>query len=78
MTATPETQNPVSSPICLAMSVPDAARATGRSRSRMFELIRTGVIRARKDGGSTIITTDELARWLLSLPERQTVTRSAA
>lgn len=57
-------------PIVLALSVPDAARAAARSRARMFELIRDGAIKAKKDGASTIITIDELQRWLSSLPER--------
>jgi excisionase family DNA binding protein len=62
----------------LAMSVPDAARAVGRSRSRMFKLLRSGAIRARKDGGSTLIELSELSRWLSSLPERADDARNVA
>lgn len=36
----------------LALSVPAAARATGRSRARMFELVKHGAIKA-KPGHST-------------------------
>lgn len=54
----------------LAMSVPAAARATGRSRARMFELVKVGAIKAKKEGASTLITVEELKRWLDSLTER--------
>lgn len=67
---TPQKQNvPIRIPV-LALSVPAAGMATGRSRARMFELIRSGQIKAKKDGASTIITVDELNRWLSTLPER--------
>lgn len=52
----------------LAMTPTQAATAAGRSRSRIYELIREGRIAARKDGVSTLVETSELSRWIKSLP----------
>lgn len=52
----------------LALKPNEAAIATGRSRSRIYELLSSGEIRAVKDGASTLIPTTELARWLATLP----------
>jgi excisionase family DNA binding protein len=48
----------------------EAAQSTGFSRTRIFRAIRDGELIARKDGKATVIETDELLRWLRSLPER--------
>jgi len=48
----------------------EAAESTGFSRTRIFQAIRAGEITARKDGKATVIETDELLRWLRSLPAR--------
>jgi excisionase family DNA binding protein len=48
----------------------EAAESTGFSRTRIFQAIRDGEITARKDGKATVIETDELLRWLRSLPTR--------
>jgi excisionase family DNA binding protein len=48
----------------------EAAESTGFSRTRIFQAIRKAELTARKDGKSTIIETDELLRWLRSLPTR--------
>jgi len=47
--------------------IPDIA---GVSRTRIFAAIRAKEITARKAGRSTIVETNELARWLRSLPTR--------
>lgn len=59
-------------PLPLAMSVPDAGRAVGLSRSRMFELVREGAIPVRKCGKRSVILTADLTTWLESLPCRTT------
>jgi excisionase family DNA binding protein len=46
----------------------EAAAATGRTRTRIFKAIKDKELTARKDGRSTLIETDELARWVRSLP----------
>jgi excisionase family DNA binding protein len=48
----------------------EAASSTGFSRTRIFQAIRDGQMTAIKDGKSTVIETDELLRWLRSLPKR--------
>ena len=48
----------------------EAAESTGFSRTRIFQAIREGELTARKDGKATVIKTDEILRWLRSLPTR--------
>lgn len=45
-----------------------AAIAAGRTRTRIFGAIKSGELKARKDGKATIIEHDELMRWVRSLP----------
>ena len=52
----------------IAVTIEDAPRAVGVSRTRIFEAIRNNEIAARKAGRSTIIEIDELRRWVRSLP----------
>ena len=47
-----------------------AAESTGFSRTRIFQAIRDEELTARKDGKATVIETEELLRWLRSLPIR--------
>lgn len=44
----------------LAVRVPEAVRLTGLSRSRVYELMRSGDIEFIKVGGSTLIPYDAL------------------
>jgi excisionase family DNA binding protein len=48
----------------------EAAESTGFSKSRIFQAIRSGELTARKDGKATVIETQEVLRWLRSLPTR--------
>jgi hypothetical protein len=54
----------------IAYSIEDAPQAVGVSRTRIFEAVRKSELTARKAGRSTIIETDELKRWVRSLPTR--------
>jgi excisionase family DNA binding protein len=54
----------------IAYSIEDAPQAVGVSRTRIFEAVRKNELTARKAGRSTIIETDELKRWVRSLPTR--------
>jgi excisionase family DNA binding protein len=53
-----------------ALTPDEAAKSTGFSRTRIFQAIRDEELTARKDGKATVIETDELLRWLRSLPTR--------
>jgi len=48
----------------------EAAKSTGFSKTRIFQAIRNGELTARKDGKATVIETQEVLRWLRSLPTR--------
>jgi hypothetical protein len=54
----------------ISYSPKQAAIATGRSRARIFRAIQKREIVARKDGRATVITADELTRWVRSFPIR--------
>lgn len=45
-----------------------AAIAAGRTRTRIFGAIKSGELKAHKDGKATLIEHDELMRWVRSLP----------
>jgi excisionase family DNA binding protein len=59
----------------LAYTPENAARAVGRSRTRIFKALRDKELTGRKDGRATLIERDELQRWVHSLP---TIGQSAA
>lgn len=48
----------------LSVRIPEAARLTGLSRSRVYELMRSGEIEFVKVGGSTLIPFDSLKLFL--------------
>lgn len=52
----------------IAYAPAQAARATGRSRTRIYKAIGAGEIVARKDGRATLIERSELERWVKALP----------
>jgi hypothetical protein len=54
----------------IAYSIKDAPQAVGVSRTRLFEAVRNKELTARKAGRSTIIESDELIRWVKSLPTK--------
>jgi hypothetical protein len=54
----------------MAYPVEDTPAVAGVSRTRIFTAIRNGEMMARKAGRQTIIETDELRRWIRSLPTR--------
>lgn len=56
-------------PLCYAPA--DAANALGIGRSTLFGLLARGEIKARKLGTRTLISADELHRYVASLPEAQ-------
>jgi excisionase family DNA binding protein len=50
----------------ISVKVPEAVRLTGLSRSRIYELMRSGDIEFAKVGSSTLILVDSLRRFVLS------------
>lgn len=52
----------------LALTITEAAKSAGRSRSGLYEDIQNGRLRAVKNGRSTRILIDDLKRYLACLP----------
>jgi excisionase family DNA binding protein len=48
----------------ISIRIPEAVRLTGLSRSRVYELMRSGDIHYAKVGSSTLILVDSLRRFL--------------
>ena len=55
----------------LAYSVEGAAAAARLGRTKIFEAIKAGKLRARKEGRRTVILKEDLAAFLRALPERE-------
>ncbi len=53
----------------LAYRVDEACAATGYGKSKMWELIRAGKVKAKKDGGITIIRRADLQAYIDGLPD---------
>jgi excisionase family DNA binding protein len=52
----------------LMCTVKEACRRTGLGRTRIYQAIGSGELRAMKCGQRTLIETDGIRRWLSSLP----------
>jgi hypothetical protein len=52
----------------LAYTIRGAVAASGFSRSRIYELIGSGLLKARKDGRKTLVIADSLAACIEALP----------
>lgn len=52
-----------------AYTLPDFCRAFGIGRTKAYEEIRAGRLKARKNGTRTIILAADAEAWLNSLPE---------
>lgn len=48
----------------ISVRIPDAVRLTGLSRSRLYELLRSGEIDHAKVGSSTLIPVESLRRFI--------------
>jgi excisionase family DNA binding protein len=53
----------------LAWSVPKFAEAVGLSKSRVYELVASGELPARRAGGRVLIEAEAGKAWLDALPE---------
>ena len=52
----------------LAFSISEASEAVGLSKDKIRDEIRSGRLRARKCGRRTILTREDVSRWLARLP----------
>ena len=52
----------------IAYTINDAVKASGLSRSRIYEEMRAGRIEARKAGRRTLVVANSLAAFVASLP----------
>ena len=56
----------------IAVTIPDAVKASGMSRTAIYEALRRGDLSARKAGRRTLISFVDLQAYLASLPAYQT------
>lgn len=59
----------------ISVSVAQASTLTGLSRSRIYELLGSGQLRAVKDGARTVILFDGLRRFITTLPPARIKTK---
>jgi len=55
----------------ITLTIPDAVKATGMSRTSIYEALKRGDLTARKAGRRTLISFAELESYLTSLPTYQ-------
>lgn len=55
----------------IAVTIPDAVKATGISRSALYEAMKRGDLIARKAGRRTLISFADLEAYIASLPSYQ-------
>lgn len=55
----------------ISVRIPEAVRLTGLSRSRIYELMRSGDIRFAKVGSSTLILVESLRQFIGERTSRQ-------
>ena len=53
----------------LAYRIDDARRVLGLGTTKLYELIGTGVLDARKAGNRTLITGESIRQYIANLPE---------
>lgn len=55
----------------ITVTIPDAVKATGMSRTAIYEALKRGKIKARKCGRRTLVSVASLDEYLASLPPYQ-------
>ena len=53
----------------IAVTIPDAVKASGMSRSSIYEALKRGDLNARKAGRRTLISFADLQAYLANLPQ---------
>lgn len=59
------------STMTLTITIPDAVKATGMSRTSIYEALKRGDLTARKAGRRTLIAVADLEAYLANLPTYQ-------
>ena len=59
----------------ISVSVAQASVLTGLSRSRIYELLGSGQLRAVKNGARTVILFDSLRKFVIGLPAAEIKTK---
>jgi excisionase family DNA binding protein len=62
----------------IALGIVQAARTSGTSRSRIYEALKSGELRAKKLGRRTVILRSDLEAWIGSLPSYGSIYRGPA
>ncbi|WP_439925664.1 helix-turn-helix domain-containing protein [Nitrobacter sp. JJSN] len=57
----------------MAFSISAACKVAGVGRTKIYEAIASGDLRARKNGAKNLILREELQRWLESLPTEKAI-----
>jgi len=55
----------------ITVTIPDAVKATGMSRTSIYEALKRGDLTARKAGRRTLISFADLQAYMASLPQYQ-------
>jgi len=55
----------------IAVTIPDAVKASGMSRTSIYEALKRGDLTARKAGRRTLISFSDLEAYLANLPTYQ-------
>lgn len=55
----------------ITLTIPDAVKASGASRTAIYEALRRGELTAKKHGKRTLIEADALKAWLANMPTYQ-------
>ena len=53
----------------LAYKIPEAVQVAPVGKTRLYEALNSGALKAHKQGSHTIIMRDDLEAWLRSLPD---------
>lgn len=53
----------------LALTIEEAIEAGAGSRTKVYEALKAGTLKARKRGGRTVILTSDLQKYLDDLPD---------
>ena len=53
----------------LAYKIPEAVQVAPVGKTRLYEALNSGALKAYKQGAHTIIMRDDLLAWLRSLPD---------
>ena len=61
----------------IAYKIPEAVQVVPAGKTRLYEALNSGELKAHKQGSHTIIMRDDLEAWLRSLPEYEPAPKAA-